>query len=103
MAKNSIQDKNLDNLFKGILALESINECYAFFEDLCTINELIALKQRFHVAYLVKQEKTYQEIAAATGASTATISRVRRALEYGSDGYNIIIDRLVDSSELNNK
>ncbi|MGB4609884.1 MAG: YerC/YecD family TrpR-related protein [Saccharofermentanales bacterium] len=91
---DSLKDKTLDNLFNGILALKTIEECYQFFDDLCTANEIIALKQRFQVATLIKQGKTYSEIEQITGASSATISRVRRALEYGSDGYNTIIDRL---------
>lgn len=91
---DSLKDKTLDNLFNGILALKTIEECYQFFDDLCTANEIIALKQRFQVATLIKQGKTYSEIEQITGASSATISRVRRALEYGSNGYNTIIDRL---------
>lgn len=91
---DSLRDEDLNNLFEGILALESIKECYQFFDDLCTANEIIAMKQRFQVATLIKQGKTYSEIEQTTGASSATISRVRRALEYGSDGYNTIIERL---------
>ncbi|HHT24432.1 MAG TPA: hypothetical protein GXZ76_02785 [Clostridiaceae bacterium] len=91
---DNLKDNSLDNLFKGILALKTIEECYQFFDDLCTASEIIALKQRFQVATLIKQGKTYSEIEQITGTSSATISRVRRALEYGSNGYNTIIDRL---------
>ena len=91
---DSLKDKALDNLFNGILALKTIEECYQFFDDLCTANEIIALIQRFQVATLIKQGKTYAEIEQITGTSSATISRVRRALEYGSNGYNTVIDRL---------
>ncbi|NLJ70645.1 MAG: hypothetical protein GX328_04190 [Clostridiaceae bacterium] len=91
---DNLKDEALDNLFKGVLALQTVEECYQFFDDLCTANEIIALKQRFQVATLIKQGKTYSEIEEITGTSSATISRVRRALEYGSDGYHTIIDRL---------
>lgn len=89
-----IKDKQLDELFEAILSLENIEECYRFFEDLCTINELKSISQRLEVAKLLRQEKTYNEIEEETGASTATISRVNRALNYGAEGYNLILDRL---------
>ena len=81
-------------LFEGILKLESLDECYKFFEDLCTINELHSLAQRFEVASLLNDGKTYLQIASITHASTATISRINRALEYGADGYKIIFDKI---------
>jgi len=84
----------MDRLMEGILTLESIEECYAFFEDLCTANELISLSQRFEVAGMLMGDNTYQEVAKKTGASTATISRVKRSLNYGSDGYDMVLQRL---------
>lgn len=94
MQIDNLRDQDLDNLFNAILALENLEECYQFFDDLCTANEIIALKQRFQVAILIRQGNTYSEIEKKTGASSATISRVRRALDYGSGGYSTIIDRL---------
>ena len=88
----------LDLFFKSILELKNIDECYKFFEDVATINEVKALAQRLHVAKLLKYKKTYSEIAEITGASTATISRVNRCLNYGSDGYNIVLERLKDEN-----
>lgn len=86
----------VDQLFDAVLALETKEECYAFFEDLCTVNELLSLSQRFEVAAMLRNHKTYLEIAEKTGASTATISRVNRSLNYGNDGYNMIFERLID-------
>lgn len=93
MAK-PIKNQSTDELFRAILKLESIDECYAFFEDLCTVNELRALSQRMAVAKLLNDNIVYTEIVAKTGASTATITRVNRCLHYGSDGYKLVIDRL---------
>lgn len=84
----------VDQLFDAILCLETRDECYSFFEDLCTINELLSLSQRFEVASMLESGNTYLEIAEKTGASTATISRVNRSLNYGNDGYNMILERL---------
>ena len=84
---------------EGILCLQSVEECYAFFEDLCTVNELISLGQRFEVANMLRKQRTYNEVAEATGASTATISRVNRCLNYGSDGYDLVINRLKEKEE----
>lgn len=81
-------------LFHAILALSSAEECYAFFDDICTIHELQALSQRMDVAMMLTEGKTYIEIGEKTGASTATISRVNRSLQYGSDGYKTVIERL---------
>lgn len=92
--ESKIKSKELDLFFEAILKLENIEECYMFFEDVATVTEVKALAQRFHVAQLLKGKKTYSEIAEITGASTATISRVNRCLNYGSDGYNLILDRL---------
>jgi len=84
----------LDSLFEAILLLRNQEECYRFFEDICTIKELQSISQRLQVAKLLRENKTYHEIEEITGASTATISRVNRCLHYGADGYNIILDRL---------
>lgn len=83
-----------DHLFEAVLSLKSKEECYDFFEDLCTVNELLSLSQRFEVAAMLRSHKTYMEIAEKTGASTATISRVNRALNYGNDGYQLILERM---------
>lgn len=87
-------DENIDNLFKAILKLESVEECRCFFDDLCTISELQSMGQRFEVALMLDQNKIYTDISSKTGASTATISRVNRSLNYGSDGYRMVIERL---------
>ena len=89
-----IKTKAVDHLFQAVLSLESIEECYAFFEDVCTVNELLSLSQRYEVAKMLREKKTYLEIAEQTGASTATISRVNRSLNYGNDGYDLIFERL---------
>ena len=86
--------KDLDMLFKAILELENIDECYKFFEDIATITELKAISQRIQVAKMLKEKKVYTEIAEVTGASTATISRVNKCLNYGQGGYNIVLDRI---------
>ena len=96
--ESKIKSKELDLFFKAILELEDLDECYKFFEDVATINEVKALAQRLHVAKLLKNKKTYSEIAEITGASTATISRVNRCLNYGSDGYNIILEKIKDEN-----
>lgn len=94
--KSKLKDKQTDHLFEAILSLKDIEECYRFFEDICTINEIKSLAQRLEVAIMLKGKMTYQEIVEETGASTATISRVNRALTYGSNGYKIIFDRLLE-------
>ena len=91
---SKIRTEAVDQLFDAILQLENKEECYNFFEDLCTVNELLALSQRFAVAKMLKEKKTYLEIADKTGASTATISRVNHSLNYGCDGYELIFQRL---------
>ena len=97
MSKN-LHTNAMDMLLKGVLSLKNMDEAYLFFEDLCTVGELEALQQRFEVALLLRKEKTYQEIAETTGASTATISRVNRALNYGNDVYDMIFERLEEES-----
>ena len=89
MSKN-IRTEAVDKLFDAILSLKDKEECYRFFEDVCTINELLSLSQRFEVAKMLRERKTYLEIAEKTGASTATISRVNRSLNYGNDGYEMV-------------
>lgn len=93
---SKLESKEMDILFKAILSLENMEECYRFFDDICTINELQALSQRLEVAKMLKEKCTYLEIAYKTGASTATISRVNRCLNYGADGYNLVLGRLED-------
>lgn len=89
-----IKTNEADNFFEAVLTLKSVEECYAFFSDVCTVNELQAIAQRFEVAAMLKRKNTYQEIAQVTGASTATISRVNRSLTFGNDGYELVFDRL---------
>lgn len=89
-----IKTEAVDRLFDAVLCLDTREECYNFFEDLCTVNELLSLSQRFEVASMLKDKRTYLEIADKTGASTATISRVNRSLNYGNDGYDMIFERL---------
>ena len=92
--KSKLHDKNTDFLFKSILSLKSLDECYSFFEDLCTVTEIKAMSQRLVVAKMLRDKCVYSEIVAATGASTATISRVNRSLTYGTDGYEEIFKRV---------
>ncbi len=95
MSKN-LKTEAVDHLFDAILALENREECYRFFEDVCTVNELQALSQRFEVAHMLRGNRTYMDIAEMTGASTATISRVNRSLNYGHDGYDLVLKRLAE-------
>lgn len=89
-----IKGPQTDQLFRAILELKDLDECYAFFDDLCTIGEVQSLSQRLDVAVMLKKKHTYDKIQKGTGASTATISRIRRCVDYGSGGYNTILDRL---------
>lgn len=93
MSKN-IKSIEVDRLFEAVLSLKDEKECYAFFEDICTVNELHSLAQRLQVAMMLRDQNTYLEIAEKTGASTATISRVNRSLNYGTDGYDMALDRI---------
>lgn len=88
-----------EHMFEAILCLQSKEECYQFFEDLCTVNELLSLSQRFEVAAMLRSHRTYLDIAEKTGASTATISRVNRSLNYGNDGYELIFNRLAEKKD----
>lgn len=83
-----------DKLFEAILTLKNVEECYKFFEDICTIKEIQSLSQRLEVAHLLQQNKSYIEISKKTGASTATISRVNRCFTYGTGGYKAALARL---------
>ena len=94
MYQSKLQSEAADRLFEAILSLQSTEECYRFFEDLCTVTELRALSQRMEVAALLREGETYTAIAEKTGASTATISRVNRRLSYGADGYETVLRRL---------
>ena len=98
-----IHTEAVDHLFEAVLCLENKEECYTFFEDVCTINELLSLSQRFEVARMLRQKKTYLEISEKTGASTATISRVKLSLNYGNDGYDMVFERIGRVSEEENK
>ena len=89
-----IRTESVDYLFDAILSLKDREECYTFFEDVCTINELLSLSQRLEVAKMLREQRTYLEIAEKTGASTATISSVNRSLNYGNDGYDMVFERL---------
>ncbi len=91
---NKIKTPAVEQLFDAILCLENREECFEFFEDICTINELLSLSQRFEVAKMLREKRTYLDIAEKTGASTATISRVNRSLNYGNDGYDKVFERL---------
>ena len=93
MSKN-VHTEAVNHLFDAILSLENKEECYHFFEDVCTVNELLSLSQRYEVARMLRAQKTYLDIAEKTGASTATISRVNRSLNYGNDGYDMVFERV---------
>lgn len=90
----NIKNDMTDRLFEAILTLKSVDECYKFFEDVCTIKEIKAISQRLEVARMLTEKQLYSKIVAETGASTATISRVNRCLKYGSDGYITVLERL---------
>ena len=98
MSKN-IRTEAVDHLFEAILCLKDKEECYTFFEDVCTINELLSLSQRFEVAKMLMDKRTYLDISEKTGASTATISRVNRSLNYGNDGYDMVFKRIEEKKE----
>ena len=92
--QSKFKDEKTDYLFKAILTLNTLEDCYAFFEDLCTISEIQEMSKRILAARLLRDDYVYSEIAAKTGLSTATISRVNRCLKYGNDGYITVLDRL---------
>ncbi len=94
MHESMLKSQEMDMLFKAVLSLESAEECYMFFEDICTISELKSIAQRLKVAALLKDKHTCHDISQSTGASTATISRVNKCLHYGAGGYDIVLKRL---------
>ena len=94
-----IKNKSIDELYKAISLIESVEEGYTFFEDLCTVTEIQAMAQRYHVALMLEQGVTYSEIAKETGASSATISRVNRALNYGAGGYKTLIEKVENDTD----
>ncbi len=96
-----IHNKEVDDLFDAILSLKNREECYNFFEDVCTINEILSLSQRFEVAGMLRDKQTYLDISEKTGASTATISRVNRSLNYGNDGYAIVWNHMKEKKKEN--
>lgn len=89
-----LKNAYMDDFFKAVLTLENVDECYKFFEDVCTVKELEAIAQRFTVAKMLTDKKVYSEIVEAVGASTATISRVNRSLSYGANGYELVFGRM---------
>ena len=94
-----IRTPQTERVFKAILQLKTIDECCDFFEDICTVNEVMSIAQRFEVAEMLRDNKTYMQIAEKTGASTATISRVNRSLNYGSDGYDLVMNRMKEEEQ----
>lgn len=92
--ESKFKSEDMDELFDAVLTLENREDCYRFFEDICTINELHAISQRLQVAKLLSQKKTYSEIEELTKASTATISRINKCLVYGAEGYQRVLERL---------
>lgn len=99
VVNEKLREPATDRLFEAILALRSVEECYRFFEDVATISEIKALAQRLEVAKMLDAGKTYEEIVDVTGASTATISRVKRCLYYGADGYRLVLERVTPKDE----
>lgn len=95
--EKKLKDKNTDLFFEAILQLKSLEECYDFFEDLCTVNELKSISQRIVVAKMLRDKTVYSEIVDETGASTATVSRVNRSLQYGTGGYELVFRRLEEN------
>jgi len=94
-----LHTKAADELFHAILSLKDLQECYQFFEDVCTVNEIQDMAQRFSVAQMLAEGRVYSDISRETGASTATISRVNKCLHYGSDGYRLVLERRKNGEE----
>ncbi len=92
--ESKLKREDIDELFDAVLLLKDREECYRFFEDICTVNEIHAISQRLQVAKLLNDGKTYNEIEQTTKASTATISRINKCLQYGADGYKIVLERM---------
>ena len=96
---DKLRSASTDALFEAILTLKAVDECYRFFEDACTVKEVIDIAQRFEVVKLLSEKKNYQEISKETGASTATISRVGKCLLYGKDGYTLVLERIKENKK----
>lgn len=96
MIIDKLRGQELDGFFESILTLETVEECYLFFDDLCTLNEIRTMFQRYHVAKMLYNNNTYREIEAETGASSATISRSKRSLYDGNDMYNVVFSRTLE-------
>lgn len=99
--ESKFKREDIDELFRAILLLENEEECYRFFEDICTVNEIHAIAQRLQVAKLLSEDKTYSEIEEITKASTATISRINKCLLYGADGYKMMLERIAADTQKN--
>ncbi len=97
--ESKFKREDIDELFRAILLLENEEECYRFFEDICTVNEIHAIAQRLQVAKLLSEDKTYSEIEEITKASTATISRINKCLLYGADGYKMMLERIAADTQ----
>ena len=102
MAKSSKREES-DTLYEAVLGLESLEECKKFFQDLCTVAELRAMEQRFNVAILLSEGMVYNDILERTGASSATISRVNRSLQYGADGYQTVLPKIKEKLKADGK
>ena len=100
MVNEKLRDALTDQLCRAILSLNTMEECYQFFEDICTIGELRAMAQRLDVARMLHEGNTYDDIVAHTGASTATISRVKRCLNYGADGYTLVLEKGISTTDI---
>lgn len=100
MENLKLKSSELDLFFEALLTLKNKEECYQFFEDVCTINELQAISQRLQVALDLKNDQKYREIEEKTGASTATISRVNKSLYYGAGGYDMVLERLKENNKI---
>lgn len=98
MQIDKLRGKELDQLFQAVLSLKDLEECYRFFDDLCTINEIQSLAQRLDVARMLRDGNTYHKIELETGASTATISRVKRCLNFGNDTYEMVLERIKEQN-----
>lgn len=103
MQIEKLRGEGLDEFFQAVLTLKDLEECYHFFDDVCTVNEIQALSQRFQVAKMLRGGSTYSKIEEATGASTATISRVKRSLNWGNDSYELVMSRLEENKKSENK
>lgn len=97
--ESRLQEPMVDDLYEAVLSLENSEECYRFFEDLCTIGEIKAMAQRWKVVKMLTEDRTYSDIIGETGVSTATISRVKKCLYYGADGYRRILDRHLEQKK----